>query len=336
MADMHPDKDVAAESGRETEESRPTGRVLVTGGSGFVGRYVVRQLILLGYEPVCLVRSKQKLDDLLPAGHNERVHAVEGHLFDPKALHLSAEGCIGAVHLVGVIEEARLAGQTFERVHVEGTRMVVAACRRAGIKRYAHMSALGARQEAPSRYHRTKWEAEEIVRRSELDWSIFRPSIVHGPDGEFMQMMKFFATSMRQPVMPYFGSGDTRLQPVDVRDVATCFAKCLGMPETIGKVHELGGPERLTWKELYDTCSEAITGRRRLKVSVPVPMAKILARTVMPIAPSFLVPYRFNVDQVLMSQEDSVCDTQPIEETFGIKLRNFREELSYYADQIEG
>src|SRR5690606_13127481 len=122
------------------------------------------------------------------------------------------------------------------------------------------------------------------VRASSLDWSIFRPSIIHGPDGEFLQMMKFFSTSrVRLPVMPYFGSGVARVQPVHVRDVATCFVRCLSLPETIGQTCELGGPEQFTGRELYDVCARAITGRRRIKVPVPVPVARLAARTVVPL-----------------------------------------------------
>jgi uncharacterized protein YbjT (DUF2867 family) len=317
------------------EHTAAPGKVLVTGGSGFVGRYVVRELIARGCEPVCVVRSREKLLRLLPEEQHGHVRTVIGDLRDAAALARAAEGCPAAIHIVGIIAERRLAGQTFERVHVEGTRQVVRACMKAGATRYVHMSALGSRPNAVSRYHQTKWAAEEMVRQSPLQWTIFRPSVIHGPDGEFIEMMKFFSTSkVRQPIMPYFGSGTAMLQPVSVRDVAFCFVKCLAMPETIGKVFELGGPERFTWKQLYDTCAEAIAGHRRLKLPVPVPVAKVLARTIMPFAPSLLVPYRFNVDQVIMSQEDSICDTGPVEKTFGIRLRDFRSELSFYADQI--
>jgi NADH dehydrogenase len=162
-----------------------------------------------------------------------------------------------------------------------------------------------------------------------------RPSLIHGPEGEFIQMMKFFSTSkVRQPVMPYFGRGTALIQPVSVRDVATVFVKALGQPETVGQVHELGGPERFTWKELYDVCARAFTGRTRIKVPVPVLAAKLAAITVMPQLPRLLVPYRFNVAQVQMSQEDSICNHAVIETAFHIKLRDFREELGQYADLV--
>jgi NADH dehydrogenase len=138
------------------------------------------------------------------------------------------------------------------------------------------------------------------------------------------------------PVIPYFGDGMTRLQPVSVKDVAHCFVAALSKRETIGRTYELGGPEAVTWKELYRICRETIPGARTWKpiVGQPVWAAKLAARTLMklPILPRML---RFNVDQVQMSQEDSVCDTAQVEETFGIKLRDFRRELREYAALIE-
>lgn len=325
----------AATSAAASPEPVVAGRILVTGGTGFVGRYVVRELLSVGYTPVCLVRDPERMLELLGPDLGARAEMVRGTLSAPASIIRAAEGCAAVIHLVGIIMERRLLDQTFQRIHVEGTRHVVSAAARLGIRRYVHMSALGARPEAPSRYHQTKWTAEQIVRSAGLDWTFFRPSLIHGYDGEFMQMMKFFATSkVRQPFMPYFGSGTARVQPVDVRDVAACFVKALGLPATIGQVYELGGPERLTWRELYDVCALAITGRRRLKLSVPVPAARLAARTIVPLLPSLLVPFKFDEGQVLMSQEDSTCDTRPVEAMFGIRLRDFRTELARYVDRL--
>ena len=215
-----------------------SGKVMVTGASGFVGGYVVRELTDRGYEPVCLVRSPDRLARRLGGPIPSQLTTVVGDLFDEDALHTAAHGCRAAIHLVGMVEEQPKRGRTFERIHVEGTRNVLAACGAAGVQRYAHMSALGSRPHAASRYHRTKWQAEELVRQAPLAWTIFRPSVIHGPEGEFMRMMKFFCTSrLRQPVMPYFGRGASRLQPVSVLDIAACFVRCLSLPETMGQTY---------------------------------------------------------------------------------------------------
>ncbi len=338
------------EADSNESESGPTeitnARVLVTGGTGFVGRSVVRELVARGYTAACVVRDAGRFRSQVSDLPDDRVHAVGGDLFGDGVLEQAAEGVAAVVHLVGIIQERPLRGQTFERVHVEGTERVLAACKAAGVGRIMHMSALGARLHAPSEYHRTKWTAESRVRESGLDWTIFRPSIIHGYDGEFMQMMRAFVCDMTVksfgflpapfPVIPYFGTGQYRLQPVSVRDVAHCFVASLSKPETIGQSYGLGGPEMITWKELYRICRDTIPGAKRWKpiVGQPVWAAKLMARTLMKL-PVLPFSMRFNVGQVDMSQEDSVCDVEPVEKAFGIKLRDFRRELNEYAKRIE-
>ena len=333
----------------EAAQPEPSGfltRVMVTGATGFVGRYVTRELVARGHKPVCLVRNQNRFLAQARQLGADRFEAVGGDLFDPAGLAKSLEGAEACIHIVGIIFEHPLRGQTFERIHVEGTHNVVAACKAAGVRRIVHMSALGTRVNAPSRYHQTKWRAEGIVKDSGLDWTIFRPSIIHGHDGEFMRLMKSFVcdttvTSLGfiptpLPVIPYFGDGQNRLQPVSVKDVAYCFTAALSKPETIGKIYELGGPEKISWKELYRICRETIPGAKMWKplISQPVWAAKFLAATVMklPILPDYM---RFNTAQVQMSQEDSVCDIAPVERDFDIKLRDFRQDLASYANLID-
>lgn len=318
-------------------------RVLVTGATGFVGKSVIRELLARGYTPVCLVRSPEKLRRQHPDVNPERFVPVVGGLSDRNALRAAAQQAHAVIHLVGIIIERRLQGQTFEGVHARGTRQVVDAAVEAGIKRFVHMSALGARPDAPSKYHRTKWAGEQAVRQARLDWTIFRPSLIHGPEGEFMSLMKKFVCDMVPPVIPYFGSGEARLQPVYVKDVAHCFVDALTRPETIGQIIPLGGPNAYSWKALYETCRALLPGARKWKpiVSQPVPVAKVAAVLSAPVMAigELVIPsmglLRFDRGQVDMSQEDSVCDHTIAEKNFGIKVRNFETELSTYADQIK-
>ncbi|HEX5815530.1 MAG TPA: NAD-dependent epimerase/dehydratase family protein [Methylomirabilota bacterium] len=185
-------------------------RVFITGGTGFVGRAVIQALRAEGYAVRCLVRRGSE-PDLRGFGAIER---VEGDVMARQTLDDGLAGCDAVVHLVGIIRERPAIGSTFERVHVQGTQNVLGAAAAAGVRRYLHMSALGARAGARSRYHRTKWAAEEAVRSSPLPWTIFRPSIVYGPGDEFVTMLRGMIEGL--PVVPVIGSGRQRLQPVPV------------------------------------------------------------------------------------------------------------------------
>ncbi len=310
-------------------------RVLLTGATGFVGRYVLRELLRRGHTAICLVRSKMALSRVCDGLDRSRVIAVEGSLFNRKALAEAAAQSEAAIHLVGIIMERRLVGQTFDRVHRRGTEAVVDALMEAGISRYVHMSALGSREGAVAEYHRSKFAAEQYVRESNLDWTIFRPSVIHGCDGEFMELMRTFVAGLVPPVIPYFGTGESKIQPVSVRDVAHCFVDSLRRDATIGQIYPMGGPKAYSWKQLYLACQRLIPHAKRWKpmVGQPVPVARFLARTVMktPLVPKKL---KFNTDQVTMSQEDSICDITPVEAAFGIKMRDFESELGRYADLI--
>ena len=321
---------------------RAIEKVMVTGATGFVGRSVVRALLAKGVTPVCLVRSRQKLlshHDVDP----ERLVTVAGTLGDHQALRRAAEQCQAVIHLVGIIIERRLKGQSFDRVHVRGTKHVIEASLESGIQRLVHMSALGTRLDAVSLYHRTKWQAEQLVRQSGLDWTVFRPSLIHGADGEFMRLMKQFVCGLVPPVIPYFGSGAARLQPVFVKDVAHCLVESLFRDESVGTIYPLGGPKAYSWVELYNACRALMPGARHWKplVSQPVSVAKALALLTAPplslielIAPS-LGMFRFDAGQVAMSQEDCVCDHTVAERTFNRTMRSFEDELPTYARQIE-
>lgn len=306
-------------------------RVFVTGAGGFVGRAVVGELAARGRGVVALVRKP----DARFAGE---ARPVVGDLFDAAALDDGMKGCDAVVHLVGIIKEVPSRGVTFDRIHREGTMRVLAAARRNGVRRFVHMSALGSRPDADSEYHKTKFRAEEAVRASGLDLTILRPSMIHGPGGEFMKMEAAWARGTAAPfvAMPYFGAGllglrrAGLLQPVYVGDVARAFADALDKPETIGQAYDLGGPERMSWPQLHAVASEAIVGRRRVSLPLPAWYAKALAAVV----PRALLP--FNRDQVVMSQEDNVCDLTAFVRAFGWEPRPFRQTLEAYAGELEG
>ncbi len=303
--------------------------VALTGGTGFVGRHVLAKLLAAGHRVKALVRDAAKLE-----GIDQRVHRVEGDLFDDEAVRELVDSADAVVHLVGIIMENPKQGQTFERVHVESTRRLLAAAKSAGVRKWVHMSALGSRPSAVSTYHRTKWQAEELVRGSGFDYTIFRPSIIHGPDGEFMQMVRGFWCGFFPPfIVPDFGAGPLgtggagRLQPVYVEDVATCFAGALTNAKASGETYPLGGPVAVTWPQLYEAVGRHLINKRKKRV-LPVPAwyAKIIAGK--PGVP-------FNLDQVIMSQENSTCEIAKVENDFGIKLADFEATVAQYAGSIK-
>lgn len=303
------------------------GTVFVTGASGFVGAAVVEELLERGYEVNALVHRRPIVS---AAG---RVHSVEGDLFDAKALEQGMRGANAVIHLVGIIFEHRWSGVTFERMHFDATRSVVDAAKTVGVKRFVHMSALGTRMDAVSDYHKTKYAAEQYLRGSGLDWTIFRPSMIHGAKGEFMQMVNKWVHKKAPPffAMPYFKGrrhgGPPQIQPIFVKDVARAFVDALEKPNSIGEVYPIVGTQRFTWPEFYRTTSRIIRGRERMVTGIPVPVAKMMAKIGPPLFP-------FNRDQVIMSQEDNTADMTKFKTDFGWEPRGFEETLADYKNQL--
>jgi len=323
-------------------DSQADSNVMVTGATGFVGRHVVRTLLTRGYKPICVVRDAAKLASQHPDADPERLVPIVGDIHDPGALGHAADLSQAAIHLVGIIIARGLKRQTFDRIHVQGTANVLDAIERAGIKRYMHMSALGTGPDATSPYHQTKWAAEQDVASRDLDWTIFRPSLIHGPDGEFMRLVKAFVCGLNPPFIPYFGNGQARIQPVYVRDVAHCFVEALSRTEAIRQVIPLGGPRAYSWLQMYDVCRRLMPRARSWKpyVSLPPPVAKTIAAVSAPamsvaelVMPSIGM-FRFDTGQVEMATEDSVCDHTIAERAFGTTMRDFEIELANYAADI--
>lgn len=306
------------------------GRVFVSGASGFVGSAVIAELTGRGFAVNALVNHRE-----LPITAGD-IRQIRGGMFDPPALDAAMAGCDAAIHLVGIIAEKPAQGITFQRLHVEGTRAVVQAAGRAAVRRYVHMSALGTRADAVSDYHKTKWQAEQIVRDSGLDWTIIRPSMIHGPRGEFMKMEARWARKQSPPFlfMPYFGAGALglggagMLQPVYIADVARAFVDALKLPQTIGQTYELGGSQQLTWPQMHKLAARAIAGRNRWTAPLPAWYAKLLTTVV----PRALLP--FNRDQVTMSQENNTADLTHFIHDFGWTPRDFDSALREYASRL--
>jgi len=272
-------------------------RVFVTGGTGFVGKAVIRALLAQGFLVRCLVRPGSEHD----LKGFESIDRVPGDVLRPDGLTASVEGCSALVHLVGIIREQRGRGVTFERLHVQATRNMLALARAAGIKRFAQMSALGTRPGARARYHQTKWEAEEAVRASDLAWTIFRPSIIFGRGDAFISTL---GRAVRQlPVMPVLGDGRYRLQPIPVEQVAEGFARALRTPESVRQTYEVAGPTPYAFVDLLDEIGRALARPRVRKLHVPLAPVRAMTRAL-----DWLPFYPLSTDQLIMMEEESVTD----------------------------
>jgi uncharacterized protein YbjT (DUF2867 family) len=302
--------------------------IFLTGATGFVGSAVLDELLGRGHRVHALVR-KGKID-------REGVTTFVGDLFDDAVLDAAMAGCAAVIHLVGIIREDAANQQTFERMHVEGSKRVIDAAKRNGIARFIHMSALGVRENSPSDYASTKARAEAYLKQCSLDYTILRPSVIHGPKGEFTRMLAdwSFGRSFPYFAMPYFGRGAfgldaAKLQPIYVGDVARCFADCLARPDLIGKTLDLGGPEQMTWPDLYATASHVLTGKAKLAMGFPTWYARLITQ----VAPASWLP--FNRAQVEMAGEDNTTYADAVQNAFGFLPRRFSDSLREYADQLK-
>jgi uncharacterized protein YbjT (DUF2867 family) len=230
--------------------------VAVLGGAGFVGKHVCQALAAEGYRVRVGTRDRERAKEqliLLPT-----VDVAVADVHETSQLADLIRDADAVIHLVGVLHDGH-GNASFQAAHVELTRKVVAACRERGISRLLHMGALGADREGPSRYQRTKGEAEAIVRESGLAWTIFRPSVIFGRGDGFLNL---FAKLLRlAPIVP-LACPDTRFQPVYVEDVALAFVKSLVDLPSVGKSYDLCGPRVYRLRELVAYVGE-VTGRRR-------------------------------------------------------------------------
>ena len=282
-------------------------RVYVTGATGFVGRAVIQALRAEGHVVRCLVRRGSEAD----LHGFEAIERVEGDILGPPgSLEAGMTGCDTVIHLVGIIREHKSRGITFDRLHRVGTNNVLAAAASAGVRRYLHMSALGTRAGARSRYHQTKWAAEEAVRTSGLAWTIFRPSVIYGHGDGFLSLLAGMVKRLH--VVPVIGDGRQRLQPVPIEHVAAGFARAVRAEASVKQTYAVTGADAVSMIELLQMIGAAMHRRVRL-VRVPLGLIRPIARGLHRM-PTFPV----TPDQLLMLEEDSTADPGPFYSVFGL------------------
>jgi NADH dehydrogenase len=298
-------------------------KVLLTGGTGYVGRALRGKLREQGHDVRLLVRR----ESAHKVGSGEGFEIVHGDVLDSHACLRAVDGCAAVVHLVGIIREFPEDGTTYVAMHTEATYNVLDAARRMGIERFVHMSALGARADSRSRYHTTKFEAEEIVRNSDLRWTVFRPSVIFHPGDPFIREL---VDLVHRPIVPMIDRGQALLQPVSLENVTDAMARSLHMPETQGRVFEVGGPDRVRFADLTEAISkhfEVWPNTMTVSSRFMKPVVKMLQR---------FRSFPLTVDQLMMLVEDNICDTGAFTSAFGIgELDPFTESLPSLLKAVE-
>jgi uncharacterized protein YbjT (DUF2867 family) len=270
--------------------------VTVYGGSGFLGRYVVRALAKRDYRIRVAVRRPELAGHLQPLGKVGQIHAVQANLRYPASVEAAMRDSHAAINLVGILAES--GAQTFEAVQGAGAGAVAKAAVAVGA-RMVHVSAIGADENSPSGYGRSKAAGERAVLSAVPEATILRPSVVFGPEDEFTN--RFAALARISLALPLIGGGLTKLQPVYVGDVATAVADAVDGKTKAGATYELGGPEVLTMREIMEIILATIE-RKRMLVSLPFGLAKFQA-LFLQFAPG---PLKLTPDQVVLLQSDNV------------------------------
>ena len=287
-------------------------KVFLTGATGFVGRHMLKRLLAEGHAVRALVREPQKSS--VPT--QERVELVPGDVAEGAGLDEGMQGCDAVIHLVGIIVEK--GKNTFERVHHIGTRNVVEAAKRAGVRRFIQMSALGARSDGAAAYQVTKWKGEEEVRRSGIPFCILRPSLIFGEGDGFVTQM--IGTMRTAPLFrPVPGDGKPKFRPIFIDDVTACFVRALTAEAATNQTIELGGADELA---LNDVLAEIARCAGVRKPAVHIPMPFMFAGAA--VAQTLLKNPPVTTDQLHMLREGSTCDIGPMVRIFGVTPRGFK------------
>jgi NADH dehydrogenase len=289
-------------------------KVLITGGTGYVGGHLRDYIHDQGHEVRLLVRpgSEHKLSA------TDHYEIVVGDIFDTNACLHACDGCDAVVHLVGIIREFPEHGITFDQCHRVVTANMINGARICGIERFVHMSALGTRADAVSEYHKTRYAAEQLVQEAPLRWTIFRPSWIFGRGDHLIPQ---FLDLVRHSIIPIVAGGKTLLRPVAVENVCEAMARSLQMPETQSGTFELGGADELSLREVIEKIAQ-LTGSKGRFMNVPAwalkPVVGVMQRY-----PWFPLTR----DQLLMLNENNTCEVDHFVKTFRIEPTSFREAL---------
>lgn len=302
--------------------------VYLTGATGFIGSYVLRELTAQGHTARCLLRDASTS----LAVQGDAIERVKGDVTNPKSFAGTMRGCDAVIHLVGIIDEHPSHGITFEAIHYEGAKNIIDEAKDAEVKRFVLMSANGAREDGVSRYQTTKWQAEEYLKHAGFaHWTIMRPSTVFGDPGpdnpEFctrlvMDLIKPF------PILPIFGDGTYEMQPVSVEEVAAAFVQALTREAAHGTTYCVAGKDAYPYTDILDRITRGYGLEPKPKLPSPIWLVRPAVQTLgawglLPISP----------DQFEMLLEGNTCDPTAFYRDFDVTYKPFTPENLAYLKQ---
>ena len=295
-------------------------KVVVAGGTGFLGRAITSELLAAGHEVAVMSRFAQGA-----ATPDARPSRVQGDVTRPETLSSALQGAdvvVDAVQFPGSPMENPKKGFTFERIDLEGTRNLVEAARSAGVGLFIGLSGVGAAKDAPYHWLRYKWDEEQAIRESGVPFTIFRPSWVYGPGD--VSLNRFLGFAQVLPFVPVIGNGKTVLNPLFVDDLGRHVAAAVENTSARGRLFEIGGPDRVTMNDVVRAALRA-AGKRRFLFHQPKPLMKAVASVAQLLPGPPLTPDA--IDFVTM---EAIADTRDLEGVFGLRLTPIDEALSSY------
>jgi NADH dehydrogenase len=299
--------------------------ILVTGATGFVGSHLVPALLAAGHRVVAFTRTPANGDDLLsrlPAADRAMVEVRLGDVTKPASLERALGGVDAVVHLVAIPRDFN-GGASLRLVNTEGTRAVVAAMWKTGVRRLIHLGAMGVEDDPDLHYASSKAKAEVLVADSGLDWTILKPSIQFGEGDGFFNIVAGLVR-ISPGLVPVPGRGRARFQPIHTDDVAAVVVRGLDDPTTIGQSFELGGPRYWTYREITSEVLHALD-KRRVIVPMPVPLIRLVAGA----AELVHLPFPVATDQLRQLRIDNIGPLDLIPDRFGFQPRPMEGSLGY-------
>ena len=306
-------------------------KVSIFGGSGFVGDYLINELIDSKYNVYALVRlgNKHKIRNC------NKIKIITGEIDNPTAMEQTMINTQAVIYNIGIIRESKSYGDTFEKLHFLCLKKCVDMAKKLNIKRFILMSANGVK-ESGTGYQRTKYRAEQYLKDSGLDYTIFRPSLIFGDSSdkqEFCKQLRDDMLSLPVPGPLFFdglnilNAGEFKMSPIHIEDVSKIFIKSLSMPETIGQTYKLGGDD-LNWKTIVKTIAVASNKETKMFIPVPAFFIKIAANLFGNLLP-------ISKEQIIMLMEENVCNSEEVFKLFSIEQpKTFsKENLEYLNNE---